>query len=124
MTAGARTGKCFLLDPTDENRVGRGTECDIVLTDPLCSRVHAVLVQEENGWWMRDADSRNGSFVNGQKIDEARVTAGATLRVGSTEFTFHEAHDRPTEFILGEANVTQTAWCHWMYTVTRLSSAA
>ena len=57
---------------------------------------------------MRDADSRNGSFVNGQKIDEARVTAGATLRVGSTEFTFHEAHDRPTEFILGEANVTQT----------------
>lgn len=108
MTAGARTGKCFLLDPTDENRVGRGTECDIVLTDPLCSRVHAVLVQEENGWWMRDADSRNGSFVNGQKIDEARVTAGATLRVGSTEFTFHEAHDRPTEFILGEANVTQT----------------
>ncbi len=50
MTAGARAGKCFLLDPTDENRIGRGTECDIILTDPLCSRIHAIVVQEEDGW--------------------------------------------------------------------------
>ena len=49
MTSGSRAGTNYLLDPTDENRIGRGLECAIVLTDPLCSRVHAVIAHERQG---------------------------------------------------------------------------
>jgi Nif-specific regulatory protein len=45
---------------------------------------------------LRDCDSRNGTSVNGQKIDEATVVDGTTLRIGSTEFHFHESEEPPT----------------------------
>ena len=108
MTAGTRVGKTYSLDPTDENQIGRGTDCDIVLTDPLCSRVHAIVVQENDGWWLRDASSRNGSFVNGQKINEAKLVDGCFMRVGSTEFSFHLAEQPPTACDQSDGNVTQT----------------
>ena len=96
MTAGPRSGTSFLLDPTENNRVGRGTDCDIILVDPLCSRVHAEIVREEDGWWLCDAASRNGTFLNGQKIDRARLNVGSTFRVGSTGFLFSWSDDPPT----------------------------
>jgi Nif-specific regulatory protein len=108
MTVGARAGTNFLLDPTDESRIGRGMDCDIILTDPLCSRVHAVIVREEEGWWIRDAESRNSTYVNGQKTEEARLVEGTVIRVGSTEFSFHRSDQPPTQASIGGANVTQT----------------
>ena len=47
MTAGPRAGAQFVLDAGRQNRIGRGLECDVVLTDPLSSRVHAIVVCEE-----------------------------------------------------------------------------
>jgi Nif-specific regulatory protein len=99
MTAGARVGTQFALHPDRPNRIGRGLDCDIILVDPLASRVHAVLVREPDGWWIRDAGSRNGTFVHGQKIDEARLTPGTALRIGSTEFEFQESASRPSDSV-------------------------
>ena len=96
MSAGPRVGTSFLLDPTEQTRVGRGTDCDIILVDPLCSRVHAEVAREEDGWWVCDADSRNGTYLNGQKVQRARLVAGSTFRVGSTEFTFNCSDEPPT----------------------------
>jgi two-component system response regulator HydG len=97
MTTGARTGTHFLLKPGVPTRIGRGLECDIVLSDPLSSRVHATVVFEDGEYWVRDAGSRNGSFVNGQKIDEARLSDGNLLKVGSSEFTFHQSAEPPVD---------------------------
>ncbi len=108
MTTGSRVGGNFLLDPTDGNRIGRGMECDVVLTDPLCSRIHGIVSQDDDGWWLRDAESRNGTFVDGQKVDEARLLDGCLLRMGSTEFSFHESEYPPTQAALQELNLTQT----------------
>ena len=108
VTSGNRVGKSYSLDPTDENRIGRGVECDIAITDPGCSRVHAILVQDDDGWWFRDDKSRNGSFVNGQKVDEARLVEGSVIRVGSTEFAFHLATQPLTAAAATEAHATQT----------------
>ena len=66
-----------------------------MLTDPLCSRVHAVVVFEDKTWKIRDADSRNGTFVNDQKIDDATLGEGNQIRLGSTEFCFHQAELPP-----------------------------
>src|SRR5262249_26049261 len=72
-----------------ENRIGRDTDGAVVLLDALCSRVHAVVEHRGQEWHIRDAASRNGTYVNGQKIDDAVLADGHLLRVGSTEFSFH-----------------------------------
>lgn len=93
---GSRAGTNFPLDARRRTLIGRGTDCHISLTDPLCSRVHATLTSTPDGWVLRDAESRNGTYVNGQKIDEATVACGHTIRVGSSEFEFHESEEPPT----------------------------
>ena len=96
MTSGPRVGISFLLDPTDQTRIGRGTDCDIILVDPLCSRVHAELRREADGWWLLDAGSRNGTYLNGQKVERGRLNVGGMFKVGSTEFLFNWSDDPPT----------------------------
>jgi Nif-specific regulatory protein len=108
MTIGHRAGYHYLMDADGDNRIGRGTECSVMLTDPLCSRVHAVVWHQAGGWRVRDASSRNGTFVNGQKVDEATVADGHFLRVGSTEFAFHETSVPPPAGPASDTNVTQT----------------
>ena len=61
MNTGSRVGANFLLDPEGENRIGRGLECSIVVTDALCSRVHVCLRQDDGAWHLEDAESRNGT---------------------------------------------------------------
>src|SRR5262245_62159950 len=93
---GNRAGTNFPLDSRRKTLIGRGTDCHISLPDPLCSRVHATLTFTPDGWVIRDAESRNGTLVNGQKIDEATIVDGNTIRVGSAEFEFHETEEPPT----------------------------
>lgn len=93
---GNRAGTNFPLDPRRETLIGRGTDCHISLQDPLSSRIHARLTCTPDGWFVRDSESRNGTLVNGQKIDEAMLVDGNTLRVGSHEFEFHETEEPPT----------------------------
>src|SRR4029077_4330080 len=93
---GGRAGTNFPLDGARETLIGRGTDCHISLPDPLCSRVHAILSRNDGVWVLRDQGSRNGTSVNGQKIDEATVVDGNTVRVGGTEFHFHESEEPPT----------------------------
>jgi Nif-specific regulatory protein len=108
MTVGHRAGTTYPLDLDGENRVGRGTECGVMLSDPLCSRVHAVIARQDGKWRIRDASSRNGTFVNGQKIEEAVLAEGHYFRVGSTEFTFHETREPPPLSPSSDSNITQT----------------
>lgn len=93
---GNRSGTNFPLDPARENVIGRGTDCHISIPDPISSREHAIVVRREDAWFIRDAKSRNGTSVNGQKIDEARLADGNTIRIGMTEFEFHETEEPPT----------------------------
>jgi two-component system, NtrC family, response regulator HydG len=93
---GNRAGMNFPLDARRKTLIGRGTDCHISLPDPLCSRVHATLDYSDDGWVICDAESRNGTLVNGQKIDEATIVDGHTIRVGSHEFEFHESEEPPT----------------------------
>jgi Nif-specific regulatory protein len=93
---GNRAGTNFPLDTRRKTLIGRGSDCHISLQDPLCSRVHATLSSTPDGWVISDAESRNGTLVNGQKIDEATIVDGNTIKVGSAEFEFHESEEPPT----------------------------
>lgn len=89
MNHGVRAGANYRLDPNVENHIGRGLDCHIVLTDPLSSRVHAIIHRDQDGWWLRDSGSRNGTYLDGQKIDEVRLTEGGQIRIGHEELVFH-----------------------------------
>ncbi len=66
------------------------------MTDPLCSRVHAILRQVDGRWVICDQGSRNGTLVNGQKIDEATLGEGHQIQVGSNDFEFHQSNSLET----------------------------
>ena len=108
ITLGAGAGTSYLLDPEVENRIGRGTDGAVVVTDPLCSRVHAVVRQSDSRWQIRDAESRNGTFVNGRKVEEATLADGHFVKIGSTEFTFHWTTDPPTVTSAADVDLRQT----------------
>ncbi|REK11471.1 MAG: FHA domain-containing protein [Planctomycetota bacterium] len=108
MTVGSRAGISFMLDPTEENRIGRDPECTITLGDPLCSRVHAIVLQQSGVWHLRDCGSRNGTLVNDQKIDDAVLADGHSVRVGTTEFEFHCADQPPTLASQADGGQTET----------------
>jgi two-component system, NtrC family, response regulator HydG len=93
---GNRAGTNFPLDPTRESVIGRGTDCHISIPDPISSREHATIVRHDDVWTIRDMKSRNGTSVNGQKIDEARLADSNMIRIGGTEFQFHESEEPPT----------------------------
>ena len=90
MNTGASAGARFELLPTQENMLGRDWECKIVLNDPQCSRMHACVFHGEDGWWVRDNGSSNGTFVNGQTVNEARLVDGSEVRIGNSVFSFTE----------------------------------
>jgi DNA-binding CsgD family transcriptional regulator len=63
---------------------------DVALpADPTLSRLHAVLERYGAGWCVRDLDSRNGTFVNGQRVwREHPLRPGDELRVGATRLVY------------------------------------
>ncbi len=84
------------LDGQPTRTVGRAAECDIALPwDGQVSRVHAEFVCVGRDWAIDDGGlSRNGTFVNGQRIAERRrLHDGDTLRFGATAMVFR----RPSE---------------------------
>ncbi len=87
--SGDKAGTNYSLDPTREALLGRGSDCHVTLADALSSRVHARLVFSEGAWVIRDAQSRNGTYVNGQKVEEAALDVGHVIRIGSSELEFH-----------------------------------
>ena len=88
ITRGREQDARYSLDKTQVNKMGRGLECQVQLNDPLSSRVHAKLFFKESQWHVSDAGSRNGTLLNGSKIDVAILASGNKIRIGNTELEF------------------------------------
>jgi len=65
--------------------LGRDPGCDVVLNDSKCSRRHAVVEDGPKGLVVRDSGSANGVYVNGRRVDEARLQPGDVLRLGEVQ---------------------------------------
>jgi len=83
--SGPDVGRQFPLDPSRPMHIGRGESCEIKLTDPICSRFHAVVFFEADQWHLRDTGSRNGTLVNNQKTDHALLLGQTLIVLGGTE---------------------------------------
>jgi pSer/pThr/pTyr-binding forkhead associated (FHA) protein len=71
-----------------ETLIGRGTECDIVILSPLVSRKHARLIASAGGVRVQDLGSANGTYVNGNRIQDAKLRDGDGILVGTLEISF------------------------------------
>jgi pSer/pThr/pTyr-binding forkhead associated (FHA) protein len=89
---GAGAQRLFVLDPSSKRvTVGRSAGNDVALEwDTEVSRLHAELERLGDEWTAADDGlSRNGSFVNGQRISgRHRLRDGDVLRVGRTQIAF------------------------------------
>ena len=67
------------------NRVGRHPDNDFQIEHPTISSVHCEMVLQEGGVVLRDLESTNGTFVNGEAVREANLSPGQTVRLGDVE---------------------------------------
>jgi len=72
----------------DQVTVGRQPDRDVCIEHPLMSRRHAVLLHDAEGWSVIDAKSRNGTFVNGRAVIQARLQRGDRVQFGPERFLF------------------------------------
>lgn len=78
--------KTFRIMPGGARTVGRAVGADFILDAPLVSRVHCRLTVLPGGALeVRDLESTNGTFVNGERVTTARLAPGDRLQVGRTE---------------------------------------
>lgn len=80
--------------------VGRGETCDLPLADPDCSREHAAIVRRGSTVLLRDAGSRNGVLLGGNRIGASRDVvwrSPAMVRVGASVLALEEPVARALE---------------------------
>jgi hypothetical protein len=62
--------------------LGRGEECEIVLPDRQVSRTHARITRENDGFYVIDLGSKNGTYVNGMPVkDRVKLQDGDEIQV-------------------------------------------
>ena len=85
-SGGGRTGEIFPLE--GETTIGRSPDCGIFLDDVTVSRKHAVVVERDNGFFIEDQGSLNGTFVNRKRVESAQLENDDELQVGKYRLTF------------------------------------
>lgn len=72
--------------------IGRASDCQLSLDDPLTSRRHAQLIVSEDEVWLEDLASRNGVLVNGRLIKERQpLEHGDQVQIGNQRLTLFSA---------------------------------
>lgn len=69
------------------NRVGRSRDCEICLPHTTVSSHHAELALTNDGVYLRDTNSTNGTFLNGEPVAETWLAPGHEIKFGDVELT-------------------------------------
>jgi serine/threonine protein kinase len=67
----------------DSVMVGRDRTCSIVLSHPAVSRRHARITLSGTSWVLEDLKSANGTYVNNNRVEKAKLKAGDVVRFGA-----------------------------------------
>lgn len=88
---GPNAGSTFLVQ-AESATVGRSPDSVVFLDDVTVSRAHAVLERREgDAWFVRDVGSLNGTYVNGEQVDETTLATGDEVQIGRFKLTFFAA---------------------------------
>ena len=94
-----RAGQLVVLETTDETlaagrtfplqsvtSIGRSPNNTVLIPDTYASAQHALLTWREGQWWLEDRDSRNGTLLNGARINGPTVvSAGDVIGIGGVQ---------------------------------------
>jgi pSer/pThr/pTyr-binding forkhead associated (FHA) protein len=87
---GPNAGSTFLLEK-ELTTCGRSTESDVFLDDVTVSRKHAEFQRRDGSFFVKDAGSLNGTYVNGEQVEETKLASGDAVQVGRFKLVFFSA---------------------------------
>ena len=87
MRHGPETGSSYRLE-LPSTAIGRHPDSDVFLDDITVSRRHAVIERDAGGFKVHDAGSLNGTYVNRERVDDARLRTGDELQIGRFRLSF------------------------------------
>lgn len=86
---GVAEGKKFILEPDfDEGIVGRDPNADFPIEEYVISRRHARILRRDDGFYIKDVGSKNGTYLNNKPVDEARLEDGDRIGLGTIVIIF------------------------------------
>jgi len=97
------------LEPNRSYVLGRSNDCDITVGDVACSRRHARLTvggEARRVLFIEDMGSRNGTYVNDQRIwDRTAIKDGCLIRIGATVYLLAMEHEEGDEALIDTGTV-------------------
>jgi len=84
--SGPDLGKTYSFD--GEVRLGRVSDCEVVVRDASVSRVHAKLCPDGDAWVLEDLDSSNGIHLGGVRAKRFELSDGDVFKLGKIELRF------------------------------------
>lgn len=79
------SGKSYyfpLINPEKEYILGAKESCDFCLPFKGISRRHCEFFYKKNEWWVKDLDSTNGTYLNGEMIKEEKISENSIIMCG------------------------------------------
>jgi DNA-binding NtrC family response regulator len=123
--ASARAGQSKVLERTlllsrEPGDTAEARDARLVLDDAEVSRRHASLRTNDDGsWQLHDEASHNGTYVNGAKVDGARLAAGDVIRVGQHLLLFQQLDLAASQRLVrrrlpGSPLIGESPACKWI----------
>lgn len=85
--------KIFFTEDLQEIVIGRDPECRLVIDSSVISRKHAVLQKKWGGVTITDLKSKNGTFVNNQRVDERQLKDGDEILLGNIRIHYRNPQE-------------------------------
>ncbi|MGC9154841.1 MAG: FHA domain-containing protein [Ferrimicrobium sp.] len=84
---GQEAGSWFQLDRKIMS-IGRHPDSDIFLNDVTVSRRHAEVELRDEGYYIKDAGSLNGTYVDRERVEEEKLCPGNEIQIGKFRLLF------------------------------------
>lgn len=89
VVTGVAEGKKFILEEDfDEGIIGRDPGADFSVEEYVISRRHAKIEKRDDGFYIKDIGSKNGTYVNNKLVSEARLQDGDRISLGTIVIIF------------------------------------
>ncbi len=88
-SGGGRAGESFPIDQ-EKMSIGRTPDAPVFLDDVTVSRNHALLVKRQDGYYIDDLGSLNGTYVNRRRIESHALEDGDEIQIGKYKLSYLE----------------------------------
>lgn len=75
-------------------KIGRNSSNDFVIDEQTVSGEHAKVIEEEGNFFLQDLGSKNGTFVNGEKVVRQQLNDGDLIKLGKAEMKFVSINEK------------------------------